>query len=271
VKLLFVSSLNRADGVSAIINEYIRVGEALGHKIALLGEPSADTPAVRSARDVSSFDFVIFVIRDASDLPGLPDLAHLLDRIPRDRRVVIDCFGRFNETVRVEGDSNHGEGTDRHEGWEWVEAIQAISSRILQPTPAPLRADVQPFLFYAYDGSTGPTGDGARREPRHASSGERRGKPYGVVYAGDSGPAASQLRDFLEAIQPVRDDLGPVCVAGRGWRRLAKRASENGAGGDDVDPGLTRFGVETRKAIPSDELLDFIGQARFYPVFQRPL
>ena len=81
----------------------------------------------------------------------MPYLARLLDGIPRERRVVVDLWGRFNDTIRLEHDFNHLEKLDGHAGWEWEEAIQAISDTILQPTLAPLRPNVGSFLFHGYD------------------------------------------------------------------------------------------------------------------------
>ena len=57
--------------------------------------------------------------------------------------MVVDLWGRFNDTIRVDHDFNHLEKLDGHLGWEWEDAIRAVSGTILQPTLAPLRADVR--------------------------------------------------------------------------------------------------------------------------------
>src|SRR5262245_5484667 len=151
MRLLVVSKLERFARAVSTITNYVRVGKALGHDVAVFGEQSSEGPAVPYSLDVRAFDFVIFVIYEAKDFPDLPYLARLLDAVPKDRRVVIDCGGRYNETVRVEHDFNHLEKVDGHQGWEWVEGIEAISDTVLQPTLTPLRPDVRPFLFHAFD------------------------------------------------------------------------------------------------------------------------
>src|SRR5262249_61959956 len=83
--------------------------------------------------------------------PALRHLARLRDGVPRGRRAVIDCSGRYNETVRVEHDFNHLEKLDSHQGWEWIEGFQAVSDKIMQPTLTPRRPDVRPFLFHGFD------------------------------------------------------------------------------------------------------------------------
>jgi len=124
MKLLFATELTRYARSIYTLTKYVDVGRALGHEVAVFGEQSADMPSLPYTLDVEKFDFVIFVIHVPSDFPDLPYLARLLDQMPKDRRVIIDCLGRYNETIRVEHDFNHLEKLDGHQGWEWVEGFQ---------------------------------------------------------------------------------------------------------------------------------------------------
>src|SRR5260370_27256300 len=150
MRLLVVSKLDPSARAVSTITNYVRAGKDLGHEVALFGEQSSAEPVVPYSLDVRAFDFVIFVVYETKDFPDLPYLARLLDGVPKDRRVVIDCCGRYNETIRVEHDFNHLEKIDGHQGWEWTEGIEAVSDKVLQPTLPPLRPDVRPFLFHAY-------------------------------------------------------------------------------------------------------------------------
>src|SRR5262249_60546938 len=97
-------------------------------------------------------------------------------------------------------------------------------------------------------------------------------KPYGVVYVGNNWQRWTQVRRFLEALEPVRGEVGPVCLAGWGWDKRPEWASELGLAGVDVDPALLgRLGVETRWGVPFNEVVALVGQGRFGPVFHRPL
>ena len=61
-----------------------------------------------------------------------------------EKRVVVDLWGRFNDTIRVDHDFNHLEKLDGHMGWEWEDAIRAVGGIIAQPTLKPVasgRAD----------------------------------------------------------------------------------------------------------------------------------
>lgn len=270
MKLLLVSKLDRSARAVSTLVKYIQVGKALGHEVAIFGEAVSDVPGVAYSLDVGGFDFALFIIYNPSDFPELPYLARLLDGMPKERRVIIDCWGRYNETIRLEHDFNHLERLDGHQGWEWVEGFQAVSDRILQPTLSPLRADVRPFLFHAYE-----PGAVARphRSPHEAAQAWSNGaKPYGVVYVGNNWQRWSQIRRFLEAVEPIRDKLGPICLAGWDWDRRPDWAVEHGLQGVDVDSALLkRLGVETRWAIPFNEVIEFVGQGRFCPIFHRPL
>jgi hypothetical protein len=272
MRLLLISKLHPwARAVNTLVN-YVKVGRRLGHEVALFGEQLSELPSVPFSLDVDRFDCAIFIVYEASDFPDLPYLARLLDGMPKERRIVIDCSGRYNETVRVEHDFNHLERLDGHQGWEWVEGFEAISDRILQPTPAPLRADVRPFLFHAYDPAAVARPFGSATEAAASWSKANDTKPYGVAYAGNNWQRWSQLAPFFETIAPLRERLGPTCLAGWDWDKRPDWAVEHGLAGVDVDwELLERTGVEARWATTYDEFIPFLSQARFSPIFQRPL
>jgi len=273
MKLLIVSKLDRYARAVTTISKYVQVGKALGHEVAVFGEQLSNVPSVPYSLDVSKFDFAIFVVYETSDFPDLPYLARLLDGMPKERRVIIDCCGRYNETIRIEHDFNHLEKMDGHQGWEWIEGLQAVSDRILQPTLSPLRTDVRPFLFHAYDPGVALRPDSTPHQATQTRPGNGHGgKPYGLIYVGNNWQRWTQMRRLLEAIEPLKNDLGPICLAGWDWEKRPDWAIQLGVRGADVDPALLdRLGVERRNAIPFDEVIEFVGQARFTPVFHRPL
>jgi hypothetical protein len=273
MKLLFVGELDPYSRAVNTITNYVRMGTALGHDVAIFGEQQ-EVPAVPYSLDARGFDYAIFVVYETQDFPDLPYLAQLLDGMPKERRIIIDCCGRYNDTIRLDHDFNHLEKLDGHQGWEWVEGFQAVADEILQPTLAPLRDDVRPFLFHGYDPDAVARPYQSAREAAQAwsSNGSPDGKPYGLIYLGNNWQRWSQIRPFLEAIEPLRDQLGPVALAGWGWDERPAWAVELGLRGVDVEPDLLqRLGVEARWGVPFDQVVDFVGQARFAPVFHRPL
>jgi hypothetical protein len=245
MNILFVSRLERGVRAVRAITKFAEVGKKLGHKVAVFGEPRSDFPTVPHSRDVEAFDFAIFVIYEASDLPDVPHLAHLLDGVSRQRRVIIDCTGIYNETISIEHDSNHWVKLNGHEAWEWIEGFDAVASKILQPTSAPLRNDVFSFLFFGYDPSAVERPYSSAREASQAWSGTA--KPYGSTYIGHNWQRWSQLKQFFEAVEPLKDRLGTIELCGWSWDQRPQSAVEHQFGGVDVDPDLLkRIGVKIR-------------------------
>ncbi len=121
-------------------------------------------------------------IQVPSDFPDMPHLARVLDGVPREKRMVVDLWGRFNDTIRVDHDFNHLEKLDGHAGWEWEDAIGAVGGTILQPTLAPQRSDVRPFLFHGYDPGSVVKPHKTARDAAAAWS----DKPYGAMYVGSN-------------------------------------------------------------------------------------
>jgi hypothetical protein len=272
MRLLFATEPTRYARSTYTLAKYAEVGRALGHEVAVFGEKSADFPSLPFSLDVEKFDFAIFVIHVPSDFPDLPYLAQLLDRMPKDRRVIIDCLGRYNDTVRVEHDFNHLEKLDGHQGWEWIEGFQSVASRILQPTRKPLRGDVQPFLFHGFDPAAVVRPYATAAEAARAWAGDGTGRPYGLAYVGNNWQRWTQVRKLLEEIEGLNGSLGRVALIGWDWGRRPDWAAQLGLEAVNVDLELFgRLGVETREAIPFNEVSEFLGQAKFSPVFHRPL
>ena len=272
MNLLMVSKLDRSARAVSTIAGYIRTGTALGHEVAVFGEPSG-APALPASLDVKKFDFAVFVVHMPWDFPDLPYLARLLDEMPKERRVIIDCCGRYNETIRVEHDFNHLEKIDGHQGWEWLDGFQAVSDRIVQPTLKPARADVLPFLFHAFDARSVVGSHGSPREAAEAWSGRKGpGKPYGLTYVGTNWQRWSQMRHLLESLEPLQEELGRIRLIGWDWDKRPDWAVQLGIQGVDVDQTLLeRLGAEVRPAVPYDQVVECMSQARFSPVIHRPL
>jgi hypothetical protein len=271
LRFLIVSQLDPYARAVRTITKYVEKAAALGHEVAVYGEKVSEGPQVPYSLDVDRFDFALFVIYQAADFPNLPYLARLLDGMPKERRVIVDCLGRYNETIRVDHDFNHLEKLDGHQGWEWVEGFQAVSDVVLQPTLNPQRDDVHSFLFHAFDLEAVARPYASAADAARAWSAEGA-KPFGLVYVGNNWQRWDQIAALLQALAPVRNQLGPTCLTGWDWERRPDWAIELGLAGVDVDPDLlARLGVETRSAVPYNEVVDLAGQGSFCPIIHRPL
>jgi len=273
MNILFVSKVSASARSVFAISKYIEVGRARGHQVAVFGEQTSEPPLFPYTLDAKAFDFAIFVVYEPWDFPDMPYLAQLLDNVPKERRVIVDCCGRYNDTVRVEHDFNHLEKMDRHQGWEWVEGFDAVSNTILQPSFKPLRGNVRSFLWHAFDPASVAKPYGSAQEAVHAwGNGHGTGKRYGMTYLGHNWQRWTQLRPLLEGLEPLSSELGPIALAGADWEKRPEWAAQLGIEGVDVDPGLlARLGVETRPPLPFQEMIGFLSDGKLSPVVHRPL
>jgi Glycosyl transferases group 1 len=260
MRLLFVSTLHPFAGSALTIASYVRHAPALGHEIAVFGEPSEAFPDLSYALDAEGFDFAVFVVNETTDFPDLPHLARVLDAIPRERRLVVDCSGRYNDTVRVDGDANHLDQLDGHPGQEWIESLDAVGAAILQPTLHPSRPDVRAFLFHGYDP--------VRELPLDLGS-----KQYGIVYVGDNWFRWGALTRLLEASESVEAAAGRTIVAGDGWDQMPAWLDEplrTDACFADRDR-LRRLRVELRPSVSARAVVATMSLGTVNPVLVRPV
>jgi hypothetical protein len=273
MKLLLVTWVDPWVRSVATVHKWVEAGRALGHEVAVYGEQHAELPAVPFTTELTGVDLVLFVVQVPSDFPDMPRLARLLDGVPREKRAVVDLWGRFNDTIRVEHDFNHLEKLDGHLGWEWEDSIAALSGIILQPTLAPLRANVGSFLFHGFDPkSVVRPYESARAAAAAWLSAGPEEKPFGVAYVGSNWHRWGEVRRFLEGYRPARHEVGRVCLTGWDWGKRPDWAIEKGLLGIDTDPALlAELDVELRTGVRFHEVVGVLGRARFAPVFHRPL
>ncbi len=273
MKILLATSVDVWTRRVSTLHRYVAAGRKLGHDIALYGDSREDVPGLPFTRDISGVDIALFVVQVPADFPDMPYLAKVLDGIPRERRVVLDLWGRYNATIRLDHDFNHLEKVDGHPSWEWSEAMEAVSDHILQPTLSPLQADVKTHLFHGFDADMVARPYATAREAAAAWRGAGAAeKPFGVMYIGNNWHRWHQIRALLEQMEPVRAKVGNACLIGWDWWKRPSWAGEAGIAGVDTDPVLLEhLGVEVRDGVPFDQVVGLLGTARFAPVIHRPL
>lgn len=273
MKILVVTSVDAWTRSVSTLHHFVSAGRRLGYDVAIYGDDDPNLPNLPFSKDLDGVDLALFVIQVPNDFPDMPGLAYLLDWIPRERRVVVDLWGRYNDTIRIDHDFNHLEKLDGHLGWEWDEAIKATSDKILQPTLQPLRPDVQPYLFHGFEPNAvvrqDETAEAAAERWLAASPDD---KPYGVIYVGSNWQRWDQVRRFLSGYAGARDPVGRACLAGYDWGARPDWAVEKGIVGVDSDPEfLQSLDVEIRDGVQFDQVVSLLGKARFAPIFHRPL
>jgi glycosyltransferase involved in cell wall biosynthesis len=257
MRLMFVYwQLDDAGSAQTIFN-YSRAAKGLGHEVVLYA-PENSRSRVPCSLDVTRADAVLFLLEWNIYLhQNRPfPLEEPLRRTPRWKRIVIDDDGMYNDHVRINGDYNHPSAEDSAIR---TRLYDSISDQILQPTLHPLRDKVRTFLFHGYDA--------AWERPLEFAA-----KDYGMVYVGSNWFRWRALQRLLAAVEPVRERVGRMAIAGHGWEEMPWWVEQPLR--EDAyytDPAyLQRLGVELMGPVPIDDVVATMSRGVFNPVLVRP-
>jgi Glycosyl transferases group 1 len=274
MRLMFVYWRIGNAGSAQDILQYARVAKSLGHEVVMYAPPESGSP-FECSLDLESADAVIFVFewnlylfpggdkkkagiyRDGLMGIGHLNVARLFSRVPRRRRVILDCDGMYNDSIQLNGDFNH---LDAEASRRRTELCDSLSDKIFQPTYRPLRPNVRPFFFHAYDPSW--------ERPLDFTH-----KDYGMIYVGNNWFRWNALHRVLRAIEPIRENLGRAALVGQDWAVMPWWVSSplrEQAYFTDPDY-LKRLAIELREPITVDRVIPTMGTATFNPVLIRPL
>jgi hypothetical protein len=258
MRFVLVNWAHETHGSAQDIHNYTEVARDLGHEVALYGPPRPAS-AFNYSMDVGCADAVIFIFEFTTRLEQSEKLSllRLVGKVPRHRRVVIDCDGKYNEAINVVGDANH---PDAAASREWIDVCNSLSDKIFQPTFHPLRPNVRPFFFHAYNP--------AWEVPLDFSA-----KAYGMVYVGNNWFRWRALRRVLDAVGPIRKQVGRIGLVGHGWDEATPWGGPPPS--DDAyysEPAYLRaLDVEVRPPVRFDNVLACMGEGVCSPVIYRPL
>jgi hypothetical protein len=258
VKILFVLDRRVNAGSIQAIDGYLRAGDELGHTIAVLGPADQRFPGLRASTHVESFDQVVFIFESTLNwLSGLK-LSHLLSRVPRERRVILDADGMLNDVIWVDGyDRNHPNEASR---LRWRASYEALSDRVFQPTLRPLSSQVTPLLFYGYNASI--------KVPYGWQ------KSWDILHIGHNWWRWRQIGGTLmPAFERLRPSLRGICFVGWWWDKEPAWASGIGlAEAFRGDPDwMRRLGVQIEPPVQYADVVATMSAARINIMTQRPL
>jgi hypothetical protein len=258
MRLLLVHHVVEDRGSAQDMYHYAIAARDLGHEVLLFGAAPGSS-AYEWSRQVDRADVVVFIFEWTTRLQygDALDLTRLIATVPREQRVVLDCDGRYNEAVDVDGDRNH---LDAESSRCWIETCDALADTICQPTLHPRRGNVHPFLFHAY-------------EPDWEVPLEPAGKEYGMCYVGNNWFRWKPVRRILSALEPARGEVGRIALVGHGWNTPAPWANASlPQDAYEFDAGfLARLDVDVFPPVPFDEVIPQMGRGVFSPVVYRPL
>ena len=258
MKLVFVYWGYDNAGSMLDLRGYSLAAERMGHHVSIYGPPKSAF-ALNYSRDVSDADAVIFVVEwtTALQFGDQLDWARLLTAVPRNRRVIIDCDGHYNEPISYGGDYNH---RTMQSSAEWMGFCDSLADKIFQPTYRPRRKNVRSFLFHIYD-------------PAWESPLNFADKEFSMIYVGHTKFRWRGMVKVLRAIEKVRDRVGRVALVGEGWSEPVDWMEwDEHKANYYVDRGyLKKICVEALPPVPFQEVAATINKGVFNPVVYRPV
>ena len=255
---MFVNYLYHDAGSVMDIYSYSKAAKKLGHEIIIYGQPKKNIP-LQYSLNLNDADFVIFILEwtTFSNEGDQLDLIRILDKIPRDRRIVIDCDGNYNDRVQIGKDYNH---KSTKSSQLWMEIVESISDKIFQPSLQPLKENVQTFFFHAYDSDW--------EKPLNFSK-----KDFDMIYVGHNKFRWFPMKHIIDAVKPIRKELGRIGIFGHGWDKQPAWSKEL----DILDnyhskPSLLKkLDFQILKPVPFTKLLDTMSRATLNPIIFRSI
>jgi glycosyl transferase family 1 len=244
-------------GCGLVIKGYTEVAPSLGHEVLVYGRGDPKIP-LHYSLDIQSADAVVFVFEWTTALwqGDHLDLVRLMSQVPRDRRVILDGDGNYNDPIHVDGDYNH---KSAEASCRWIDICDSLCDKICQPSLRPLRPNVIPFFFYAYNPSW--------EMPLDFSN-----KKYGMLYLGNSKFRWRGMYRVLQALEPIRQQVGAIALVGHGWEAPPAWATsmqmEEAYYADQAY--LKKMCVEVKHAIPFEDVIHWMSMAIFNPILSRP-
>lgn len=258
MKIVFVYYAYENQGSSLDLKGYARAARAMGHEAVVYGWPNPKI-ALDYTPDLAGADAVVFVFEWTTSLlhGDQLDWLRLVSSVPRCRRVVVDCDGRYNDMINIHGDFNH---RTQEESIAYVGFCDEVADKICQVTPHPRRPNVGTFLFHIYDAAWEAPLDFAAKD-------------FGIAYVGHSKFRWHGMAQMLRAAEPVREKVGRIGLFGYGWDTLPDWATTLKM--EDVYQVdydfLRRMGVEAIPPVPFEKVIASMSRGIMNPVIYRPL
>ncbi len=258
MKLVFVYWGYENAGSMLDLRGYMRAAREMGHQVTVYGPPNS-YKALDYSQDLSGADAVIFIFEWTTGLQfgDRLDWTRLMQAVPRDRRIVIDCDGAYNDPIEFRGDYNH---RTEESSRQWVAVCDSITDKIFQPTLRPKRKNVRPFFFHIYD-------------PTWESPLDFSAKEFGMIYVGHTKFRWHGMSQVLKAIEPVREKVGRVALVGEGWNLPTEWTEWHEVKANYyVDREyLKKMNYEALPSVPFPQVTATMNKAVFNPVVYRPL
>jgi hypothetical protein len=261
VKILFVMKHRGNAGNTHAVANYMRVGPAHGHTVAMYGAPQPYLPDLQFSVDIRAFDRIVYLFE--SELYRVKPMQEvtMLGTFPRQHRLIFDMDGMYNPVIVIDGyDFNHRDEASRA---EWVAFYDTLSDRVVKPTLArPDNPRVTALPIYGYDPAL--QVDPAKAPP----------KQFDILHVGHNWWRWKEVAgELLPAFEQIRDQVGEIGFVGLWWDRPPIEGPE--AGPEEAfrsDPeAFRRLRIHSTDAVMYTDVISTMSSAKINIFTQRPV
>jgi hypothetical protein len=260
MNILFVMEPRGNAGCTHALAHYMRVGQSLGHDMALFGEPQPDMPGVRLSTDPRAFERIVYVFESKLYRTNRLQEVALLNAVPRQHRYVLDADAKYGPMTVVEGyDRNYGNEAERS---RWIDYFDSLSDNILQSTMMPAEDPrVTRLAFFGFDPA-----NVVRRC-------QAPPKEYDILYVGHNWWRWKEVeQELLPAFERIRNQVGKIGFVGLWWDGVPGWAEEKGlelALQVNTDE-LNRLHIHIEPPVPYTQVIKKMSTARINIFAPRP-
>lgn len=259
MRIIFIYYLLEDRGSAQDIKGYIDSAKKMGHEIVVYGRSDFKS-LFHYSQTINKNDAVVFIFEWTTELlrGGFLDYIRLISKVPRERRVLIDCDGKYNNSIKSHGDANH---KTKKESIDWINFCDSLTDKILQPTIEPLKKNVNTFFFHAYNP------DWEMKNRKNIN------KKYGMCYVGNNWYRWNPMYRVLREVKKIKRDVGHVSITGHGWDSPAPWASPDTpkeAYKSDYK-FIKSLDIDVFPPIKFSKVIGQMNKGVFNPVIYRPL
>lgn len=261
MNILFVMKHRGNAGNTHAVANYMRVGPAHGHSVALYGPAQPYLPDLHFSTDIHAFDRVVYLFEsEIYRVKPLREVA-MLGAFPRAHRLILDMDGMYNPVLAVDGyDFNHRTEMERA---RWFEHFHALADRIAKPTLTPSNDPrVMPLIFYGYDPAL-------QLDPASAPA-----KQFDILHVGHNWWRWKQVAgELLPAFEQIRDQVGEIGFIGLWWDGPPPEGPDAGpAEAFQSDPEtFRRLRIRVSDAVLYTDVIRTMSTAKINIFTQRPV
>lgn len=249
-KISFLGQFQYNCGSSNALNGYIEAGKRLGHDVRVSDLGYIDN-TVRKSLPVAPKDWnqdLLVIVYESYPFLSEEEIELISEKVPREKRIVLDQNGMSLPQVKLENDQNHS-GIKSQKKWQ--DLFNSLSDTVLMP----IIGDEKSFYFYGIDS--------------HLPDFSQINKDYDILYLGNNWYRWHDIKWFLKNISSVRKSIQDIALIGWCWdSEIMPKFEEATYSEPEL---LEEYKVDVLGAPEFGHVEETMSRGKINPIFLRPV